>query len=332
MAKLRWTLTMFCLVGCSAFADAPVVTGHLATSETQIPVMGRPQMDGSSQVQTYVSASNGTSNYPPVVNATSTSDINSQGQDGAPTSLSQQLQMMQDQMRHMQGQIEVQAHELQALQQQSQASSSMPNMPPPIQNIPKPVTPVPTNVKPVTNTSGQPTTSASVQPTTSTNAQPTANPPAQAINSNVTSSQMPKPKDPADIGNKILAEQQAYDEAYRLLLAKQYENAEQGMKTYLQQYPQGTYAGNAHYWLGELYLTSANNTAALTEFQTVALHFGATPKAPDAMLKIAFLYYNEHQYAKSARELQDLIAAYPNTPTAALAQKHLNDMKKQGKV
>jgi len=59
-------------------------------------------------------------------------------------------------------------------------------------------------------------------------------------------------------GNSQVAEQpgegDAYRAAYALVRSQQFDQAVPAFKQFLQNYPAGRYAPNAHYWLGELYL------------------------------------------------------------------------------
>ena len=47
---------------------------------------------------------------------------------------------------------------------------------------------------------------------------------------------------------------EAYRAAYALVQGRQFDQAIPAFKQFLQRYPDGQYAANAHYWLGELYL------------------------------------------------------------------------------
>ena len=46
----------------------------------------------------------------------------------------------------------------------------------------------------------------------------------------------------------------AYRAAYALVRGQQFDQAMPAFQQFLQDYPDGKYAANAHYWLGELYL------------------------------------------------------------------------------
>jgi tol-pal system protein YbgF len=136
----------------------------------------------------------------------------------------------------------------------------------------------------------------------------------------------------ANQAKAALNEEQEYQQAYQALLSKQYESARAGMQSYLQKYPEGSFAGNAHYWLGELDLISGDSTQALTEFTMVAEKFPNTAKAPDSMLKIGLIYADEQQYSKASKQLHNVVTRYPNSNTAELAKERLTLMQKQGNL
>ena len=49
-------------------------------------------------------------------------------------------------------------------------------------------------------------------------------------------------------------EASAYRAAYALVQGRQFDEAIPAFQQFLQRFPGGLYAANAHYWLGELYL------------------------------------------------------------------------------
>ncbi|MEM1243455.1 MAG: tol-pal system protein YbgF, partial [Pseudomonadota bacterium] len=115
------------------------------------------------------------------------------------------------------------------------------------------------------------------------------------------------------------------------------EQAQVAMESYLKNHPQGHYISNAHYWLGELYLLKNQTQKALTQFQVVANRYPQSPKIPDALLKIGFVYYDIGQFVKAKQQLLQVTQKYPNTTVAQLANNRLrmiaqlnqNDVQKQ---
>lgn len=77
-----------------------------------------------------------------------------------------------------------------------------------------------------------------------------------------------------------------YENAFSLLKGGQYEGAEQGFQSFLNQYPGHKLTGNAKYWLGETYYVRGQYDKAT---RTFAEAYQADPqgaKAPDNLLKL----------------------------------------------
>jgi tol-pal system protein YbgF len=115
-------------------------------------------------------------------------------------------------------------------------------------------------------------------------------------------------------------ELQAYQSAFNLLRSKKYPAAITKMQGYLKDYPDGKYAVNAHYWLGEIYYLQKKLPQAITEFQTVLDHYPNSEKVPDAMLKLAMIYSAKGEYEKSHQLFQKIKNKYPNSAAARLME------------
>ena len=124
---------------------------------------------------------------------------------------------------------------------------------------------------------------------------------------------------PADSG----AELASYTAAYDLLKNRQIDQAVTAFDAHLQRFPQGQYAANAHYWLGEIYLLQNNLGSAEKAFATVVNSFAADRKAPDAMFKLGRVYHLKGDKAK-AKAMLDRAAATTSS-AAALARAYLQD-------
>ena len=70
-------------------------------------------------------------------------------------------------------------------------------------------------------------------------------------------------------GNIQLKDFTTYQTALNFFARKQYDRAEISFRNYLNDYPNGNYIANAHYWLGEIYLKQNNRKKAALEFQTI---------------------------------------------------------------
>ncbi len=78
----------------------------------------------------------------------------------------------------------------------------------------------------------------------------------------------------------------AYDAAYGAITARQYEDAEQGFRQFLQSHPRDRLVPNATYWLGESYFRRSRHKDAAEQFLKVTTDHGRSAIAPDAMLKL----------------------------------------------
>lgn len=125
-------------------------------------------------------------------------------------------------------------------------------------------------------------------------------------------------------------EQAAYRAASDLLRIGRYEDAVAGFQAQLQQYPGGSLADNAQYWIGEAYYVTRQFDRALAEFQRVADEYPQSPKAADALLKVGYIQYERRQFAAARQTLTDLKTTWPNSPAARLAENRLSRMKEEG--
>lgn len=114
-----------------------------------------------------------------------------------------------------------------------------------------------------------------------------------------------------------------YQKAFASLKAGRYAEATAGFQAFLQNYPQGEYAANALYWLGESHYVVRDFPNALTYFQRVLSEHPASSKSPDALLKIGFVHHEQGNIAEARRVLEKVKAEYPNTSAAALAEQRL---------
>lgn len=102
-------------------------------------------------------------------------------------------------------------------------------------------------------------------------------------------------------------EEQAYRDAYALIQARRFPDALAAFKVFVEQYPSGSYAGNAHYWLGELYLQDGDSDSARKHFETLLAQFGDNRHVPTAMFKLGRIYHQSGDVAR-ARDILDRVA------------------------
>ncbi|MDI9818704.1 MULTISPECIES: tol-pal system protein YbgF [unclassified Legionella] len=297
--RLLLCLCFTCLLPLQVLAEAPVVddSENFAILEEQQAVIEQPvakaQLDDIS-------------NEEEIALAQDNRDSNA-----ANAGLLDKLQGLQQELQELRGQLEVQAHDLKLLQQQQLAfykdldarlrnpSSLAHSAPSVAEQQSAQLSIAPTVAK--NNFSEQP-----VKPATE------EKPIIQPMN-NVSRA------NPAD-------EQISYLAAYDLVKNKRFDEALSAMQTYVAQYPQGGYAANAQYWLGELYLVKNDYSKAISHFEVVLKEFPSSSKAAASNLKIGYALAASGKPEEARLRLQEVLRNYPDTPTAQLAVTKLESL------
>lgn len=122
-------------------------------------------------------------------------------------------------------------------------------------------------------------------------------------------------------------EESAYLAAFDKLKAAKYDDAIAGFRDQLTRWPQGQYADNAWYWMGESYYVKRDYDAALEAFRTLLKTFPSSPKAPDALLKTGMAQADKKQKDDARATLQKVVADYPGSNAASLARQRLEQLK-----
>ncbi len=135
------------------------------------------------------------------------------------------------------------------------------------------------------------------------------------------------PVDDKPINKKVTGiEKQVYLAAYENLRSGHYAQAITMMKQIIVDYPNGEYADNAQYWLGEAYKISKDNKAAKQAFKKVITNYPDSSKVPDALLKLAYIEFEQGNRIKARRILMRIIDDYGDTAAARLAETKLMQM------
>jgi tol-pal system protein YbgF len=216
-------------------------------------------------------------------------------------SLIDKIQTLQKEVQELRGQLEIQAHDLKLLQQQQLAfykdlDSRLSGG-------------ASVSAKAVTD---KPAMDLSVGSKESA-PQPNVAKTASVAEPVVTSVSRANPAD----------EQISYLAAYELIKNKRYDDALGSMNTFVQKYPRGGYTSNAQYWLGELYLVKKDYAKAIEHFDVVLKQFPTSSKSAASMLKVGYAYAEMGNKPEAQKYLQQVVRAYPNTPTAQLANSKL---------
>ena len=119
-------------------------------------------------------------------------------------------------------------------------------------------------------------------------------------------------------------ERDAYEIAFDALKAGRYADSAQLFQGFLMDYPNGAYAPNALYWLGESYYVTQNYELAQAQFEALRQRYPTHDKAPGALLKVGLAQYGLQQLDAAEATLSEVAARYPGTDAARTAEDRLH--------
>jgi tol-pal system protein YbgF len=126
-------------------------------------------------------------------------------------------------------------------------------------------------------------------------------------------------------------ERTAYNAAFDVLKAGDYVQSAQQFQQFLRDYPAGTYAPNALYWLGESYYVTQNYELAQEQFQALLTQYPTHDKAAGALLKVGLSQLGLKQMDAAEATLARVTQQYPGTDAARTADDRLRAIQ-LGKV
>lgn len=129
------------------------------------------------------------------------------------------------------------------------------------------------------------------------------------------------PRTPATTAPELPGEGEAYRAAYALVRGQEFDQAVGAFQSFLERYPDGRYAPNAHYWLGELYLVvqPMDAEAARQSFMLLLSQYPDNAKVPDALFKLGRVHYIKGNSARAREFLDRVVREYPSSAAARLA-------------
>jgi len=151
-------------------------------------------------------------------------------------------------------------------------------------------------------------------------------PPAAAAAAAV---QVPRDAPPRIHGDRGLVantadERGAYETAFDALKTGRYADSAQLFQSFLQAYPEGAYAPNARYWLGESYYVTQNYQLAREQFQALVDRYPTHDKTPGALLKVGLSQYGLRDLDGAEATLARVASQYPGTDAARTAEDRLH--------
>jgi tol-pal system protein YbgF len=125
----------------------------------------------------------------------------------------------------------------------------------------------------------------------------------------------PNPAAPAPISADTL-----YQNALRDYNSGNYDLSRQEFSDYLKSFPTNDLAGNAQFYLGEIFYAQNNFRDAVSEYDKVLYTYPKSYKTAAALLKKGQAEISLGQKATGTRDLHEVIRRFPNSPAARLKE------------
>jgi len=119
----------------------------------------------------------------------------------------------------------------------------------------------------------------------------------------------------------------SYNLIFPLVRNKNYAEAILAYQNFIKTYPQSKFVPNAYYWLGQVYFVQGQLAEALTPFEMILKNYADFDKYSDVLLKVANIKNSTGALVEAKQLFQKIIADYPNSTTARMAEKRLSEIK-----
>lgn len=224
------------------------------------------------------------------------------------TLLLQKLNTLQQQVLDLQNKLEVQTQDLQSINQQQkkfykELDQHLNRLAP--------------------NTASNQKLPQSVKQQTTQNAEISA----PAVNTTTTEEAAPEVNATESATDNSDTDHAAYEVAYQYIRGKDYAHAVDAMQEFITKYPDSPYIANAHYWLGELFLTRGDFDKATQQLETVIQKYPDSSKVSDAILKLAFVYFDQGNVSKAKQQFMLVKNKFPESSAARIADNRLQQME-----
>ena len=120
-----------------------------------------------------------------------------------------------------------------------------------------------------------------------------------------------------------------WSNSMRLIDNSRYSEAAENLRLLILSYPDGTYTGDAYFWLGEIYLVQEMLEDSAEILSAFVLKFEEHPRKADALYKLAVVKINLEDVVSAEELLQEVISNYPNSGAALLAEQDLIKLNSQ---
>ncbi|MCF6774953.1 tol-pal system protein YbgF [Thiotrichales bacterium 19X7-9] len=127
-----------------------------------------------------------------------------------------------------------------------------------------------------------------------------------------------KLRDPQDV---------VFENAYNLMLKRQYKSALKGFSDYVNSYYNGRHYSESLYYMGVLYLTDGKISSAKSKFKRIVDRYPKSVKYPDSLVQLGAIYRVEGNTKLAKSYFNKVIKNYPNSKAANLAKTELKKIK-----
>jgi len=124
-----------------------------------------------------------------------------------------------------------------------------------------------------------------------------------------------------------LKELELYETSMAFFREGKLEQAMDGFKNFLKEYPKSDRSDNAQFWIGECYMALRQYEQAILAYQEVIKKFPKGNKVPNAMLRQAVAFLEIKDKTSSSLLLKKIIKQFPKSSEAKIAQTKLNTIK-----
>ena len=132
--------------------------------------------------------------------------------------------------------------------------------------------------------------------------------------------QVSKPQKSAGVPKALAGEEAQYKSALRAAQSGRSQEGIQKFRQFLQKYPNGKYAANAEFWIGECLYSQGKYQEALGQFKTVNAKYPGHHKNADALLKAGMTYKRLGDQANATSNYQQLMQQFPKSEAARRAR------------
>lgn len=129
-----------------------------------------------------------------------------------------------------------------------------------------------------------------------------------------------RPVSPPAQPKELPGESEAYRAAYGLVRSQQFSQAVDAFRQFLVEFPNGKFAPNAHYWLGELYLVISppDEESARREFSLLLESYPENGKIPDALYKLGKIYFDRGDRDRAKQFLDRVVNEFGDSGSSAV--------------